>query len=465
RLSLGVSKRRALALTWSTFPTPPPKLGIAGAEQYASTMTTYCAACSMRDPVSTPASSAAPRVDHILARVVLSTTPRPSLLRQHAGVYFRAKLALGNRRHAGRRAADRAGSLARGRRVRSVQAATKVMTAQSARLERTGRIGMTCKFLLCCCCGQDALLLRPYNAPWGFTKDTLETLPDKRQHARRRGNVMPTFWVSHACAHDAPYPSQGAREVGMDAETTQPLIQNAATLCVLRHIPALTHCLLTPSALECNPIPVLSAQGPVLGFFALSRPSARRRAPPMSPRVFLKRGRSVDSAPDVYDVSRLFSDAAPCSATRGCRIQASDLCEASMLAISYHTTFWYHANHLSHRSSSAACLRFEHNCALQRDSGGAACATRPRGEGAVVGERVSSVACHYLTSLSHSRLPQRDLRQGWGPSTSTSPSTRGRPRPLKGYFLVDGRQPAARASSPMQDTMRVDHEGERVPCQ
>ncbi|KAL1749780.1 hypothetical protein FB107DRAFT_252595 [Schizophyllum commune] len=82
--------------------------------------------------------------------------------------------------------------------------------------------------------------------------------------------VACSFCGTHACAYDAPYPSQGARMPQ----------------------PSHTRRLLTLSALECNPIPVLFAQGSVLG------------------------------APDIYDVSRLFSDAAPCSATRGCRNQA-----------------------------------------------------------------------------------------------------------------------------------------------
>ncbi|KAL1657468.1 hypothetical protein GGF50DRAFT_93272, partial [Schizophyllum commune] len=172
--------------------------------------------------------------------------------------------ALGNRHHAGRRAADRAGSLAQGRRVRSVQAATRVIT---------GRVL--------------DVLNSSFSASWVFTKDTLETSPSERQHVRRRGKFL-----GYSC--------------------------NAATLCVLRHVPAHMRRPPTPPVLECNPIPTLFAQGPVLDasdvqgratgsakrcpsfdspsdFSCCFRASTRRRDSPTSPRVFLKRGGSVDS--------------------------------------------------------------------------------------------------------------------------------------------------------------------------
>ncbi|KAL1724639.1 hypothetical protein EV714DRAFT_240563, partial [Schizophyllum commune] len=173
-----------------------------------------------------------------------------------------------------------------------------------------------------------------FSASWVFTKDSLETSPSERQHVRRRGKVI--FWGTHACAHDAPCPSQGAREVGMDEETTRPLIQSWSAILYLRFLlkdqgPVLdasdVQGRATGSAKRCP-----SFDSPSY-FSCCFRASTRRRDSPTSPRVFLKRGGSVDSpfqgeilflcVPDVYDVLRASSVGAPCSATRWHRIRAS----------------------------------------------------------------------------------------------------------------------------------------------
>ncbi|KAL1698118.1 hypothetical protein EV121DRAFT_274646 [Schizophyllum commune] len=297
-------------------------------EMYASTTTTtttYCAAGSMRGSLES-----------------CFPTSAPPLLRQHSGMHSRA---MSPSRHPSPSGiATTLDDVPPTEPAHWHKVAGSISSAWARREEEQTRQDLKVSPLLPLCRMRylripvrrvlDVLNLS-FSASWVFTKDTLETSPSERQHVRRRGKFL-----GYSC------PSQGAREVGMDEETTRPLIQNAATLCVLRNVPAHMRRPPTPPVLECNPIPTLFAQGPVLDasdvqgratgsakrcpsfdspsdFSCCFRASTRRRDSPTSPRVFLKRGGSVDSVPDVYDVLRVSSVGAPCSATRWHRIRAS----------------------------------------------------------------------------------------------------------------------------------------------
>ncbi|KAL1684468.1 hypothetical protein GGG16DRAFT_106943, partial [Schizophyllum commune] len=285
-------------------------------EMYASTTTTYCAAGSMRGSLeSCFPTLAPPLLRHALPRDV---TKSPSF-------------ALGNRHHAGRRAADRAGSLAQGRRVRSVQAATRVITGEPKPFEMRTRSKRRMRYLRI-----------PTTRRVARSAARCELALASSHAARRRTRSRPrrasgstsddagSFWGTHAPLKALGRMPRPCASFGTFRPicAVRPRPQSWSAILYLRFLlKDRSWGRATGSAKRCP-----SFDSPS-DFSCCFRASTRRRDSPTSPRVFLKRGGSVDSpfqgeilflcVPDVYDVLRVSSVGAPCSATRWHRIRAS----------------------------------------------------------------------------------------------------------------------------------------------